>query len=166
MRLGADAGHRYAGGVVAITGAGSGMDRADALESARRGAAVAGIEGSCQRGPATAEGQFERAMAGNDSGAVHRTRAFRPQRLAGRTGAIVDASSAFGLVGAPNHALAAGTRRTRIAAGQGSRGLPLAVRLLPQRTTAGLLRREPAPAADLTRYPAGGAGSNPTEVRR
>jgi NAD(P)-dependent dehydrogenase (short-subunit alcohol dehydrogenase family) len=46
--------------------------------------------------------QYERTMAVNFFGVVHGTRAFLPQLLANREGAVVNVSSVFGMVGTPN----------------------------------------------------------------
>lgn len=150
----------YTGKVVVITGAGSGMGRAYALEAAARGAKLAlndydatslaetvgmlgsgtqvhsaafdvsdrdavyafadsvraelggadvvinnaGVEGSLQPVWATSDEQLEHLMGINFWGVVHGTRAFLPQVLDGDFGAIVNVSSLFGLVGAPNAA--------------------------------------------------------------
>jgi short-subunit dehydrogenase len=150
----------YTDMVVVITGAGSGMGRAYALEAAARGARLAlndydadtlaetvaqlpsgtqvhtaafdvadrdavyafadsvqaelggadvvinnaGVEGSAQPVWATTDEQLEHIMGINFWGVVHGTRAFLPQVLDGEFGAIVNISSLFGLVGAPNAA--------------------------------------------------------------
>jgi NAD(P)-dependent dehydrogenase (short-subunit alcohol dehydrogenase family) len=150
----------YTDKVVVITGAGSGMGRAYALEAAARGAKLAlndydagalaetvdllppgtavyseafdvserdavygfadsvqselggadvvinnaGIEGSGQPVWATSDAQLEHIMGINFWGVVHGTRAFLPQVLNGDFGAIVNVSSLFGLIGAPNSA--------------------------------------------------------------
>lgn len=146
------------GAVVVITGAGSGMGRAYALEAARRGAVLAlndfdadaladtvgllpegtraiseaydvadrdavhafadrvaaelggadvvinnaGIEGYQQPAWAMTEEQYRRVMDVNFWGVVHGSRAFLPQLLASRRGALVNVSSLFGLIGPPH----------------------------------------------------------------
>ena len=148
----------YTAKVVVVTGAGSGMGRAYALEAAARGATLAlndfdaatlaetvgqlpsgtrvyseafdvsdrdavyrfaanvqrelggadvvinnaGIEGSTEPVWATTDAELERVMAINFWGVVHGTRAFLPQLLSQPSGAVINVSSLFGLVGAPN----------------------------------------------------------------
>lgn len=64
----------------------------------------AGIEGSGKPAWATQERSYERVMGINFFGVLHGTRAFLPQLIANGEGAVVNVSSIFGLVGAPNHA--------------------------------------------------------------
>jgi len=64
----------------------------------------AGIEGCGRPTWASEPAHHDRVMAVNYSGVVHTTRAFLPQLLAGGSGAIVNVSSVFGLIGVPNHA--------------------------------------------------------------
>jgi NAD(P)-dependent dehydrogenase (short-subunit alcohol dehydrogenase family) len=150
----------FTGKTVVITGAGSGMGRAYAVEAARRGALLAlndfdagalaetgrllpqgsvacsaafdvserdavfvfagevaaatggadiainnaGIEGQGEPTWALDDEYLERVMAVNFWGVVNGTRAFLPQLLDGEWGALVNVSSLFGLVGAPNQA--------------------------------------------------------------
>ena len=147
--------------IVVITGAGSGMCRAYALEFARLGARLAlndydaeglaetlrqlpqvntadvlsrafdvsdadamfafaaevksrlgnahviinnaGIEGAVKPVWATPASSYERVMRINFFGVVNGTRAFLPQLMENREGAVVNISSIFGLVGTPNH---------------------------------------------------------------
>lgn len=147
--------------VVVVTGAGSGMGRAYALEFARLGAKLAlndfdarglaetlvllqqagagavhdkvfdvsdraamfafaaevqaklghahviinnaGIEGAAKPAWAADERDYERVMRINFFGVLHGTQAFLPQLVANGEGAVVNVSSIFGLVGAPNH---------------------------------------------------------------
>lgn len=146
--------------VVVVTGAGSGMGRAYALEAARRGAAVAlndhddaalagtveqlpattrrtvlaydvadrsladtfaaqvradlgradvvvnnaGVEGAGKPAWALDDTEIRRTMDVNFWGVVHGSRAFLPLLLEAPRGALVNVSSLFGLVGAPNQA--------------------------------------------------------------
>lgn len=64
----------------------------------------AGIEGSARPVWATGDEVFERVMDVNYYGVLHGTKAFLPQLLRNGEGAIVNVSSIFGLVGAPNSA--------------------------------------------------------------
>lgn len=64
----------------------------------------AGIEGSARPFWATGDEVFERVMDVNYYGVVHGTKAFLPQMIRNGEGAIVNISSIFGLVGAPNSA--------------------------------------------------------------
>jgi len=63
----------------------------------------AGIEGGVKPVWATDERLYEKVMAVNFGGVRHGTRAFLPQILRRREGAVVNVSSIFGLVGTPNH---------------------------------------------------------------
>lgn len=63
----------------------------------------AGIEGSSRPVWATGDEVLERVMDVNFYGVVHGTKAFLPQLLRNGEGAIVNVSSIFGLVGAPNN---------------------------------------------------------------
>ncbi|WP_370248991.1 SDR family NAD(P)-dependent oxidoreductase [Nocardioides sp.] len=148
------------GRVVVISGAGSGMGRAYAVEAARRGATLAihdvdadglagtaallpagttvlsqvvdvadrdavyalaervltdlgpadvvinnaGVEGCAKPTWAFTDAEMQRVLDINLWGVVHGTRAFLPQLLTGDLGALVNVSSLFGLVGAPNQA--------------------------------------------------------------
>ncbi|RTL28965.1 MAG: SDR family oxidoreductase [Burkholderiales bacterium] len=62
----------------------------------------AGIEGAVQPTWRTSEEDYERIMRINFFGVLHGTKAFLPQLLANREGAIVNVSSIFGLIGTPN----------------------------------------------------------------
>lgn len=64
----------------------------------------AGIEGSARPVWATGDEIFERVMDVNYYGVLHGTKAFLPQLIRNGEGAIVNVSSIFGLVGAPNSA--------------------------------------------------------------
>lgn len=63
----------------------------------------AGVEGSAQPAWATGESSYSRVMAVNFDGVRHGTLAFLPQLVAKGSGAIVNVSSIFGLVGTPHH---------------------------------------------------------------
>lgn len=64
----------------------------------------AGIEGGGTPVWATDDKEYERIMRINFFGVLHGTRAFLPQLLENREGAVVNVSSIFGLIGTPNHA--------------------------------------------------------------
>ncbi len=64
----------------------------------------AGIEGSCEPVWATQSDWYRKVMAVNFFGVVNGTQAFLPQLREKNSGVIVNVSSIFGLVGAPNHA--------------------------------------------------------------
>lgn len=63
----------------------------------------AGIEGGVQPTWALSDADYERVMAVNFSGVLHGTRAFLPHLLERGSGAVVNVSSIFGLVGTPSH---------------------------------------------------------------
>ncbi len=62
----------------------------------------AGVEGATEPVWATTDAELEHVMGINFWGVVHGTRAFLPQLLDGDFGAVVNVSSLFGLIGAPN----------------------------------------------------------------
>ncbi len=64
----------------------------------------AGIEGSCRPTWETSNNSFEQVMQVNFFGVLNGTRAFLPQLRLKNSGAIVNVSSIFGLVGTPNNA--------------------------------------------------------------
>lgn len=115
--------------VVVITGAGSGMGRAYAKVYANAGARLAlndfdaaglaetvrlhgradivinnaGISGGFKPVWQLAPVEIERTLRVNLWGVIHGTQAFLPHMLKAQSGQIVNVSSIFGLVGAPNH---------------------------------------------------------------
>lgn len=64
----------------------------------------AGIEGSALPTWQTTEDEFERIMRINFFGVLNGTKAFLPQLMARKEGAIVNVSSIMGLIGAPSQA--------------------------------------------------------------
>lgn len=63
----------------------------------------AGVAGGGQPVWAINDSDYERVMAINFWGVLHGTRAFLPQLLANKEGAVVNVSSIFGLVGTPSN---------------------------------------------------------------
>lgn len=63
----------------------------------------AGIEGGVQPVWALDDADYDRVMAVNFHGVLHGTRAFLPHLLERGSGAVVNVSSIFGLVGTPSH---------------------------------------------------------------
>lgn len=62
----------------------------------------AGIEGSSLPAWQTTDDEYERVMRINFFGVLHGTKAFLPQMMARKEGAIVNVSSIFGLIGTPS----------------------------------------------------------------
>lgn len=63
----------------------------------------AGVAGGAQPVWAIEDSDYERVMAINFWGVLHGTRAFLPQLIANKEGAVVNVSSIFGLVGTPSN---------------------------------------------------------------
>lgn len=63
----------------------------------------AGVAGGGQPVWAIDDSEYERVMAINFWGVLHGTRAFLPQLIANKEGAVVNVSSIFGLVGTPSN---------------------------------------------------------------